>query len=98
MCSVSAGTPKVTVQMDLWLGWQAKGTVQGSRLWGPFLHPVMYPFIILVMEIGVQISSAFLFLENCFLRLRDEGLEHCHPGHLLPFFFSSEPILGSLAR
>lgn len=58
---------------------------------------VMFPFAILVMKTGIQISLALLFLENCFLWLRDEVLNHYRPGHLLKTFLFGH-ILESLAK
>ena len=82
---------------DLWLQWEAKCITQGSRPWGPLLHPGTLPLAILAKEIGVQMSLAVLFLENSFLGLRDKDLEHCLPGYLLRKFLF-EHILGSPAR
>lgn len=91
MCSVSAGTQGPLAQ------WEAKCIMQGSRPWGPLLHPGMLPLAILGKEIGVQISLDIFFLENSFLGIRDKNLEHCYPGYLLRKIFF-EYTLGSPAR
>ena len=91
MCSVSAGTHRLLAQ------WEAKCIMQGSRPWGPLLHPGMLPLAILGKEIAVQISLDIFFLENSFLGIRDKSLEHHYPGYLLRKIFF-EYTLGSPAR
>lgn len=71
--------------------------MQGSRPWGPLLHPGMLPLAILGKEIAVQISLDIFFLENSFLGIRDKSLEHHYPGYLLRKIFF-EYTLGSPAR
>lgn len=90
-CSPSAGTRRPLAQ------WEAKCRTQGSRPWGPLVHPGMLPLAILGKEIGVQISLAIFFLENIFLGIRDKDLEHRYPGYLLRKIFF-EYTLGSPAR
>lgn len=80
--------------MGLWLQQEADTRDRDTGLWRPLPHPVM-PLAIHVIESPNLFS--LLLSQELLLMLRDEGLEHCHPGHRVKIFYWSM-LWGTLAR